>query len=211
MIESMDKAVGIVLDKLDSLHLTGNTLVVFTSDNGGLATAEGSPTSNLPLRAGKGWLYEGGIRVPTIVRLPGVTKANSTCATPIISNDYFPTFCEVAGRLTGSAQRIDGVSLVPALRGEELPKRTLFWDYPHYGNQGGAPGSVARDARWKLIEWREDESLELYDLAADPGERNNLAEQKPQMTKRLHENLAEWRREVGAKSPTPNPNFQAKE
>src|SRR4051812_44314657 len=209
MIESMDKAVGIVLEKLDSLHLTENTFVVFTSDNGGLATAEGCPTTNLPLRAGKGWLYEGGIRVPAIFRWPGVTNQNSTCATPIISNDYFPTLTEVAGQSPPSEHEIDGVSLVPALRGEQLPKRTLYWDYPHYGNQGGAPSSALREGRWKLIEWREDKTLELFDLSADPGERNNLADREPDVVKRLHKELADWRREVGAKSPTPNPRYEA--
>src|SRR5262249_15570611 len=166
-----------VLDKLDELKLAGNTVVIFTSDNGGLATAEGSPTTNLPLRAGKGWLYEGGIRVASIVRWPGVTAAGSTCATPIISNDYFATLCEAANvKPPYSPDKIDGTSIVPLLRGREIAKRDLYWCYPHYGNQGGMPGSAVREGRWKLIEWSEGDQVELYDLAADPSEKRNVAE-----------------------------------
>ena len=208
MIESMDAAVGIVLDKLQELDLADNTVVVFTADNGGLATAEGRPTSNLPLRAGKGWMYEGGIRVPTIVRWPGVTRPNSTCDSPIISNDYFPTFLEIVGRPREPEHHQDGVSFVPLLRGEAMHRGPLFWDYPHYGNQGGSPASAVRDGRWKLIEWHDEESVELYDLAADLGETKNLAKQHTNIVDRLRAALADWRREVGAKPPTPNPRYR---
>jgi arylsulfatase A-like enzyme len=163
MIESMDTAVGIVLTKLDELGIAENTVVLFTSDNGGLSTAEGRPTSNVPLRAGKGWLYEGGIRVPTIVRWPGVTAPGSTCSTPIISNDYFATIQEVAKQPSKPQQQTDGVSLVPLFHGKSIDARPLFWHYPHYGNQGGMPGGAVRDSRWKLIEWYEG-TVELYDL-----------------------------------------------
>ena len=208
MIESLDAAVGSVLQKLDELGLTENTVVVFTADNGGLSTAEGSPTSNLPLRAGKGWLYEGGIRVPTIVRWPGVTPAGSTCSTPISSIDYFPTFLEVAELPAESENRLDGKSIVPLLRGGTIESRALYWDYPHYGNQGGAPGSVIRDGRWKLIEWHDEGSVELYDLEADPGEKRDLASEHEDFVARLRDSLAKWRREVGAKPPTPNPRYK---
>jgi len=211
MIEEMDRAVGRVLDKLDELKLADNTIVIFTSDNGGLATAEGSPTSNLPLRAGKGWLYEGGIRVPTIIRWPAVVKAGSTCATPIISNDYFPTLLEAAGRPLEPEHHLDGVSIMPLLRGEINAPRRLYWDYPHYGNQGGAPGSAVRDGRWKLIEWREDDSVELFDLHADPGETRDLAKKQPEVAARLRQSLAKWRQVVGAKAPTPNPRYRSSE
>ena len=163
MVEATDTAIGMVLDKLNELKLADNTLVIFTSDNGGLATGEGCPTSNLPLRAGKGWMYEGGIRVATIVRWPGVVAPGTTCATPIISMDYFPTLLEAAGKSMTTPKPIDGVSIVPLLRGKSIPERVFYWDYPHYGNQGGAPASAVRDGRWKLIEWREDGALELYD------------------------------------------------
>jgi arylsulfatase A-like enzyme len=207
MIESLDSAVGIVLKKLDDLDLTENTIVVFTADNGGLSTAEGSPTSNLPLRAGKGWLYEGGIRVPTIVRCPGFTAAGSTCATPISSIDYFPTFLQMAGSAEPE-NRVDGVSLVPLWRAATIESRALYWDYPHYGNQGGSPGSAIRDGRWKLIEWHDEGSVELYDLEADPGETKNLAAAQADLVARLRKSLSDWRREVGAKPPTPNAHYK---
>jgi arylsulfatase A-like enzyme len=205
----MDAAIGRVLKKLDELGLTKNTVVVFTADNGGLSTAEGSPTSNLPLRAGKGWLYEGGIRVPTIVRWPGVTSEGNTCATPICSIDYFLTFLEAASLTADPQIRIDGKSIVPLLRGESIEPRTLYWDYPHYGNQGGAPGSAIRDGRWKLIEWHDEGVVELYDAEADLGERRNLAAEHNDVVDRLRESLRKWRRDVGAKPATPNPRYKA--
>jgi arylsulfatase A-like enzyme len=211
MIEEMDTAVGTVLNKLESLGLDKKTVVVFTSDNGGLATAEGRPTSNVPLRAGKGWLYEGGIRVPTIVRWPGFAEAGSTCTTPIISNDYFPTFMEVVHQPLKPGREIDGVSVVPLLRGEQLEPRPLYWHYPHYGNQGGSPGAAVRNGRWKLIEWYEDDPRELYDLEADPSEKTNLAVDRPDVVERLAELLVNWRREVGAKMPIPNPRYHSGE
>jgi arylsulfatase A-like enzyme len=206
MIESMDTAVGFVLAKVNELGLEDNTVVIFTSDNGGLSTAEGRPTSNVPLRAGKGWLYEGGIRVPTIVRWPGMTAAGSRCSTPIISNDYFPTLAEVADQ-TLNPQHTDGVSLVPLLQGKTIGERPLYWHYPHYGNQGGMPGGAVRDGRWKLIEWYED-SVELYDLESDPSETRNLAKEHAEVVARLQRQLAQWRIEVGAKMPTANPRYR---
>jgi arylsulfatase A-like enzyme len=206
MIEETDTAIGNVLDKLDELKLAKNTIVLFTSDNGGLSTAEGWSTSNLPLRGGKGWIYEGGIRVASIIRWPGVARAGSECDTPIISNDYFPTFVEATGaELPGD--KIDGVSLIPLLRGEKIADRALYWDYPHYGNQGGAPASAVREGKWKLIEWREDDSLELFDLEADPGESNDLSQEDPKIAAKLRTKLASWRAEVGAKKPAKNPRY----
>jgi len=211
MVELMDSAVGKVLNRLDELKLADNTVVVFTSDNGGLATGKTCATSNLPLRAGKGWMYEGGIRVPTIVRWPGVVASGSTCTTPIISMDYFPTLLEAAGKSPGGQTSIDGVSLVLLLRGKSIPKRTLYWDYPHYGNQGGAPASAVRDGKWKLIEWRDGGALELYDLDSDPSERQNLAKTQAEVAARLKGALAKWRQDVGAKAPTPNPKYHSAE
>jgi arylsulfatase A-like enzyme len=209
MVEEMDRAVGRVLDKLDELKLADNTIVIFTADNGGLATAEGWPTTNLPLRAGKGWLYEGGIRVASIVRWPGVAAAGMTCAVPIISNDYFPTLCEAAGVKAGDLPHpIDGVSLVPLLRGGKIAGRALYWCYPHYGNQGGTPGSAVHDGKWKLIEWNEGDQVELFDLAADPSETRNIAADNPTVVTRLRKALGTWRKEVGAKSPTVNPRYR---
>ena len=155
MVDAMDQAVGKVLERLDALGLRENTLVIFTSDNGGLSTSEGWPTSNVPLRAGKGWMYEGGLRVPLLVRWPKVTRAGSQVDSPVSSPDFFPTLLEAAAaRDVGVA--VDGVSILPALGGKAPAERAVFWHYPHYGNQGGAPASAIRRGDWKLIEWLED-------------------------------------------------------
>jgi arylsulfatase A-like enzyme len=210
MVEAMDLAVGKVLAKLDELGLRDNTLAIFTSDNGGLSTSEGWPTSNLPLRGGKGWLYEGGIREPFLVRWPGVVKAGAVIATPVSSPDLFPTLLEVAGSQPDPRQHLDGVSLVPLFRGRSgLPDRSLFWHYPHYGNQGGAPGAAIRRGDWKLIEWFEDGRVELYNLARDIGEKADLAASEPDRVMRLRDQLHAWQTEVGAKFPTPNPGYDA--
>lgn len=209
MVEAMDQAVGKVLGKLEQLGLANDTVVFFMSDNGGLSTSEGHPTSNLPLRAGKGWLYEGGVRVPMIVRWPGVTRPGSVCKEPVISTDFFPTMLEMARLPLLPQQHCDGVSLVPLLRGEEhLPQRPLFWHYPHYGNQGGAPGGAVRLGPWKLIEWYEDGRLELFHLGDDLGEQRNLAEQHPDKVQELHALLGAWRKDVGAQMPTANPKYR---
>jgi arylsulfatase A-like enzyme len=210
MIEETDIAIGMVLDKLDEMKLAENTIVLFTSDNGGLSTAEGWSTSNLPFRGGKGWMYEGGTRVPSIVRWPGVTKEGSVCDTPIISMDYFPTFVASAGRPIERDDWFDGVDLAPLFRGENIKPRVLFWDYPHYGNQGGAPASAVREGKWKLIEWREDDSSELFDLEADPGEHKDLGKAEPEVVSRLRDKLEKWRVSVGATTPSPNPRFESK-
>jgi len=205
MVEAMDQAVGRVLAALDRLGLSDNTVVIFTSDNGGLSTSEGHPTSNLPLRGGKGWMYEGGVRVPWIVRAPGLTKPGSESETPINSIDLFPTLLELAGTTPSSNEWIDGVSLVPVLRGQELSPRPLYWHYPHYGNQGGAPGGAVRDGDWKLIEWYEDGTLELFNLREDPSETRNVATEMPAKVQELSAKLKAWRTDVAAIMPTPNP------
>jgi arylsulfatase A-like enzyme len=207
MVEALDLAVGKVLAKLDELGLRDNTLVIFTSDNGGLSTSEGWPTSNVPYRAGKGWLYEGGIREPLLIRWPGVVQPGRVIDTPVGSPDFFPTILEAAGAAPAAGQKLDGASLLPALRGKELPERPLFWHYPHYGNQGGAPGAAIRRGQWKLIEWYEDNQVELFDLARDPGEQNNLAAKESQRVAELRAELHAWQMAVGAKFPTPNPQY----
>jgi arylsulfatase A-like enzyme len=206
MTEQLDSAIGRVMNALDRNGLREKTVVVFMSDNGGLSTAEGHPTCNLPLRGGKGWLYEGGIREPWIVVAPGVTKAGSVCTTPVISTDYYPTLLELAGLPLFPEQHKDGTSIVPLLTGGTLQRAPLFWHYPHYGNQGGAPGGAIRDGDWKLIEWYENGSLELYNLKDDIGEKNNLAKSNPEKVVELHNKLITWRKEVGAVMPTENPN-----
>ncbi len=211
MLEQMDTAIGRVLAALDRSGLTDRTIIVFTSDNGGLSTSEGHPTSNLPLRGGKGWPYEGGIRTPWIIRAPGVTKPNSVCDKPVITIDFYPTLLELAGLPLAPSQKADGVSLVPVLKGGELRRSTpLFWHYPHYGNQGGAPCGAARDGDWKLIEWFEDGSLELFDLRDDPGERKNLAPENHEKAQELRTKLIAWRADTHAVMPTPNLDFDGK-
>ena len=207
MIESMDTAVGRVLGTLDRLGLADRTAVFFMSDNGGLSTSEGSPTSNVPLRAGKGWLYEGGIREPMIVKWPGVARPGSVCSVPVISTDFYPTILDMAGLPLRPTQHVDGVSLVPLLRQTGgISREALFWHYPHYGNQGGSPGSAVRAGDWKLIEFFEDGRLELYNLKDDLGEQHNLAAEQPGKTAELHRMLTDWRQAVGARLPKPNPN-----
>jgi arylsulfatase A-like enzyme len=207
MVEAMDQAVGKVLAKLDELGLRENTLVIFTSDNGGLSTSEGWPTSNAPLRAGKGWLYEGGVREPLLIRWPGVTKPGSTISAPVSSPDFFPTLLEAARCRPARGQNLDGRSLLPLLKGRPLPERTLFWHYPHYGNQGGAPGAAIRRGDWKLIAWQEDGRMELFHLGRDPGETTDLAAKEPRRVRALLKELRAWQKQVGAKPSTPNPAY----
>lgn len=215
MVEGMDLAVGKVLDALERLDVADNTIVIFFSDNGGLSTSEGHPTSNIPLRAGKGWMYEGGIRVPCIVRAPAITAqkqdtAGATCDEPMTSTDFFPTLLELAGLPLAPQYHVDGVSLRPLLENPKasLAREAIYWHYPHYGNQGGAPSGGVRHGDWKLIEWFEDDSIELFNLADDIGERNNLALKQPEQAAKLRQMLHDWRDEVDANMPKPNPAFK---
>ncbi|MBN2132374.1 MAG: sulfatase-like hydrolase/transferase [Sedimentisphaerales bacterium] len=207
MVEAMDQAVGKVLDALDRLDLAENTVVFFMSDNGGLSTSEGHPTCNLPLRAGKGWLYEGGIREPMMVRWPGQIEAGGICHEPVISTDFYPTILEMAGVPSKPQQHLDGRSMVGLLR-QRGPQedRAIYWHYPHYGNQGGSPGGAIRLGDYKLIEFYEDNHIELYNLRDDIGEQQDLAAEKPRMAGKLRQMLHEWRDEVDAAMPSPNPN-----
>ena len=208
MVEAMDAAVGKVLDALERHGLAERTLVIFTSDNGGLSTSEGSPTSNLPFRAGKGWLYEGGIRVPLLVRLPGVTRPGSTSAWPVTSTDYFPTILEAAGLPLLPAQHRDGVSFLAAIENPaaENRERPLLWHYPHWGNQGGRPGGAVRLGDWKLIDWYWGREPELFNLADDLGERTNLAATHPRKLAELQALLNRFREETAAVMPKKNPH-----
>ena len=205
MVETMDGAVGAVLARLDALGLAEKTLVIFTSDNGGLSTSEGWPTSNEPLRGGKGWLYEGGVREPFLVRWPGQVKPGTTSARLVSTPDIFSTVIEACG-LPAVKSAQDGVSFLPTARGETQPPRSpVFWHYPHYGNQGGFPGGAMRDGDWKLIERYETGALELYNLTRDLPERVNLARAEPTRAQAMQAQLANWRKDVGAKMPSPNP------
>ena len=200
MVEAMDEQIGRVLDKLEKLGIADNTAVILMSDNGGLSTSEGSPTSNLPLRGGKGWLYEGGIREPYLIRWPGVTKPGSESDVPVISTDFYPTILDMAGLLLKKDQHLDGVSLVPLLKGTtSIDRDAIYWHYPHYSNQGGFPGGAIRMGDFKLIERFEDGRIHLYDLQNDIGERHDLASQYPQRVEQMRARLHEWYKQVNAK------------
>ncbi len=212
MIESTDQSVGRILDRLEALGMDDRTVVVFVSDNGGLSTlparSSNFATANVPLRAGKGWLYEGGIRAPLIVRAPGA-RAGATIATPSTSIDLYPTLLEVAGLVLDSIQYNDGVSLAALLSGGEAPDREdLFWHFPHYHGSGNTPSGAIRSGDFKLIEWLETSEVELYDLASDLGERHDLADAMPTVVDELRAKLTAWRTSVDARMPTPNPEWR---
>ena len=210
MLENLDRNVGRIVRKLDELGLTDNTLVIFTSDNGGLATGEGPntpPTINAPLREGKGWLYEGGIRVPLLVRWPARVKAGSTSAVPTSSIDLLPTVAAI--HALPLPDKVDGVSLLGVFEhNEPLAARPLFWHYPHYSPQGGKPGGAIRDGDFKLIEFYEQGRRELFNLATDPSESTNLTDREPGRTAELAARLAAWRKDVCAEMPRMNPDFR---
>ena len=205
-LAGLDSFVGRVLKKIADNNLRNNTIVMLLSDNGGLSTLKKpGPTSNKPLRAGKGWLYEGGIRIPFILRVPGLTKANSEIATPIITTDIYPTLLELAGLPAKPEQHIDGLSLVPLLKGaKSLNRTTLYWHYPHYHGSTWAPGGAIHEGDWKLIEFFEENKLELFNLKHDPVELNDLAQQEPTKLRELKQKLDNWRKETGAFIPTLN-------
>lgn len=210
MIEAMDSAVGHVLDTLDEQGLADNTLVIFTSDNGGLSTSEGSPTSNLPYRAGKGWLYEGGIRVPLLVRNPATGHAGEITEEPVYSTDFYPTILAATGHDLLPENHKDGESFLSHLQDPSAPKtgRPLFWHYPHWGNQGGSPGTAIRDGKWKLIRWEWPVRTELFDLEADPGETKNLSASEPELVDQLNQKIDAFLKETKAYLPVKNPNFK---
>ena len=209
LVESMDDAVGIVLAKLDELNLTENTIIVFTSDNGGVSAGDHKATSNLPLRGGKGRQWEGGIREPCYVVWPKRIAARSTCSTPVIGTDFYPTLLELTGHDQLGSQHVDGVSLVPLLSGEAIEDRNLYWHYPHYGNQGGEPSSIVIVRDWKLIHYFEDGHDELYNITTDIGETSNLIATHPEKAKSMRKDLERWLTSVDARKPTANPGFDA--
>ena len=208
MMESMDDAVGIVLAKLDALGIAENTIVIFTSDNGGVSAGDAFSTSNLPLRGGKGIEHEGGIREPYYIRWPAVARPG-TNDTPVTGTDFYPTILAACGLEPRPDQHIDGVSLLHLLKGGSIPARPLFWHYPHYSNQGGEPVSMIMDGDWKLIEDLEDGGLRLYNVADDIGEQKDLASSQPGRLRSMSKALAEWKQNIGARSMDTNPNFDA--
>ncbi len=214
MVERLDAGVGRVVAKLDELKLSDNTVVIFTSDNGGLATLEGmpfAPTINSPFREGKGYLYEGGLRIPLLVKWPAVVKPGTAPTFAACSIDLVPTVVEAYGGVPGEGGRerpFDGVSLLPLFRDQPIPARNLFWHYPHYANQGSRPGGAVRSGPWKFVEFYETGRRELFDLSKDVSESRNLAADRPEVVTDLAAKHAAWRADVGAKMPTPNPDYR---
>ncbi|MDC0547889.1 sulfatase [Opitutales bacterium] len=209
MVTAVDDSVGTLLAKLDELGLSDDTVVIFFSDNGGLSTKpKMGPGSNSPLRAGKGWLYEGGIREPTIVRAPGVTKPGSVSDQPVISMDFFPTMLELAGLPLKPNLHADGRSLLPELTGKKGKPRPLYWHYPHYHGSTWKPGASIRERDWKLIKFYDQEKVELYNLKKDPSEKKDLAKKNSEKSKELEYKLIAWQKQMNAKLPEPNPNYK---
>lgn len=229
MVESLDESVGRILAKLKELKLEDNTIVIFFADNGGMSGANfGNPrkvvnpdkldqaysTSNLPLRGGKGWLYEGGIREPLIVKWPGKAAKGITCDVPVISVDFYPTILEMIGKNPASLNHVqDGVSLLPLLKGgkkqSDLKNRPIFWHFPHYSNHGmQSPGSAVRVGDYKLLHYLENNTVQLFNLAKDPGEQTDLALKEPAKAKQLMNLLDQWRKSVKADMMSPNPEFK---
>jgi len=204
MMQAMDDAVGTILAKVNQLNLSSNTYVFFMSDNGGLSTAEGKPTANTPLKAGKGWLYEGGVREPLIVRGPGLVPAGTVTNQVVISTDIYPTILQLAGLPLRPNQHRDGMSFAPQLRqGTAMDRKAIYWHYPHYSNQLGRPGSAIRMCDYKLIENFENNSLELYNLNSDIGEATNLSANIALRPIRdlLQNRLHNWRDSIRASLP----------
>ncbi len=208
MVESMDSAVGLVLESLDRLKLDDNTVVIFTSDNGGVSSGDAFATANLPFRGGKGRQWEGGVREPYYIKAPGMKSG--TNETPVTGTDFYPTILELAGLSARGDQHMDGVSLVPLLTGGSIKPRSLFWHYPHYGNQGGEPSSFVRDGDWKLIHYWEDGHDELYNIVRDIGEQTDLAASNVDRVAGLRKQLDAWLVETEATIPEMDPRFDQK-
>jgi len=221
MIESTDQGVGRMMAKLDELGLTDDTIVIFSSDNGGvggykaLGIQGAKITSNAPLKGGKGMLYEGGIRVPLFVRWPGVAKPGTRCDEPVITVDFYPTLVEMAGAARPARQALDGQSILPLLRGAGgLKREAIFWHFPAYLQGGGGtwrttPAGAIRRGQWKLIEFFEDGRIELYNIVRDISEKNDLAEKMPEKARELHDLLGNWRKSVKAEVPRRlNPKYK---
>lgn len=202
-VAGLDAFVGTLLDEIDALGLRDNTIIIFASDNGGLCVRPApGPTSNAPLRAGKGWLYEGGIRVPLIIRAPGIATAGSIIDTPVLSTDLYPTLLTLAS--LPKATEVDGLSFAPALQGQPVDRGTLYWHYPHYHGSTWAPGAALRDGDWKLIEQLHYGTVELFNLREDIGEQRDLSQAKPELTAKLLRKLHAWQQSVGAYVPQLN-------
>ncbi|WP_299064564.1 sulfatase [uncultured Polaribacter sp.] len=210
LLESMDDAIGLVLNRLKELGLDENTIIVFTSDNGGVASGDAFSTTNFPLRGGKGYQWEGGIREPYLIKAPMLKNLPKAVSYPVSGIDFYPTLLDLAGVEKNPKQVVDGVSLVPLLKGKSLEDRALFWHYPHYGNQGGEPVSIIRKNEYKLIHYYEDGHDELYNLSTDARELNNISSINSEKAKELRVELDAYLQSVNAKVPRVNKNYDAK-
>lgn len=225
MVESVDESLGRLIAKLQELGLDDDTIIIFTSDNGGMAAANfGRPdrvinpasldkaysTSNLPLRGAKGWLYEGGIRVPLIIKWPGMTVPGSVSGEPVTGTDFYPTILDMTGLPRKPGQHMDGVSLTPLFDGEhDIGRDAIYWYFPHYSNHGmQSPGAAVRCGKYKLLEYFENGTVQLFDLESDPGEHNDLAGKRPEVVNQLQLKLHQWQEAVGAERMPPNPEFE---
>lgn len=207
LVETMDDAVGIVLDALAEMGLDENTIIVFTSDNGGVASGDAYSTANLPFRGGKGYQWEGGIREPYFIRVPWLNHQAAKTDVPASGIDFYPTLLDLVGADLMPAQHQDGVSLLPVLEGGTIAQRPLFWHYPHYGNQGGEPSSIIIEGDWKLIHYWEDGRRELYNLAEDIGEVSDIAAAHAEKVETLGQQLDAWLAETGARIPEHDPEY----
>lgn len=204
LIEQVDNAIGVVLEKLEQLDLTKNTIIILTSDNGGAISGKTYATSNKPLRGGKGLHWEGGIKVPFMIFVPWLQGDGIKIKYPVIGTDIYPTIMSLLNISADENLRLDGINLVPLLKGNKLEKRALIWHYPHYNNQGGKPFSIIRQGRWKLIRYFEDNQYELYDLATDIGENHELSDQFPDTLSLLKEKLNSFLLNNAAEFPIEN-------
>ncbi|NNF36964.1 MAG: sulfatase [Saprospiraceae bacterium] len=210
MVHSVDESVGRIMDYLKEIGEEDNTIIIFTSDNGGLTTlgtAGRAPTSVRPLRAGKGWLYEGGIKVPAMLKFPGKIPAGSNSSSPIISMDYFPTIAEMIGEDIDS-DNLDGIGLTKAFEQKKIVSRNLYWHFPHYHGSKNRPVSAVRSGNYKLMHWHEDDKLELYNLSIDPSERMDMSEKLILKRDSLKLLLENWKTENNASMPTVNPKYK---
>ena len=207
LVETMDDAVGIVLAALQELNLEENTIVVFTSDNGGVAAGDAFATSNFPLRAGKGYQFEGGIREPYFIKVPWLDHQGEKSNIPVTGTDFYPTILDLVGIDLKPDEHTDGLSLLPILEGSNIKDRSLIWHYPHYGNQGGEPSSIIREGEWKLIHYYEDNRNELYNLRNDLEETRDVSDENQELANQLNKKLFEFLKQVDAKFPKPDPEY----
>lgn len=208
-LETLDNNIGRLMQMLEATGLDENTIVILTSDNGGRTALQWRehPTSVQPLRGGKTFLFDGGIRIPLLVRCPGITNKGGNCVTPVVSTDFYPTVMELVGLPLDPSQHEDGVSIVPLLKGRMLKRNEIYWHFPHYQGEGGYPASAIRSGDYKLIINYHFDDVLLFNLNADPYEKNNLAESQPRRMEKMNRLLHTWLEETGAKIPMKNPNL----